>query len=354
MADIKNFFQSKGIITVLTLLVLALFLYSIGNLINLVLFTFIFAFLMNRFQTYISRYVNRIVKVDPRVILVFMYVIFLSALGLVFYKYLPIITMQIADLITEIQQFLRRPPEDPAIKFVVDSINSLPVDIQNNMANMKSILGYATGVGHMAFQVMLGIILSLFLLLEKDKIISFTRRFRYGKFPSFFRTLEHFGKKFTNSFGKVLEVQFLIASTNAVLSVLMLWIMDFPQLIGLGVMIFFLGLIPVAGVIISLIPLSMIAYNIGGFTSVMIILVMVAVLHAIEAYILNPKFMSVKTNLPTFFTLAVLLLSEHFFGIWGLIIGIPIFIFLIDMLEVPESVEGMEESEISRRQESDI
>ena len=339
MTDLKNFFQSKGVITVITLLVLVLFLYSIGNLINLVLFTFIFAFLMNRFQAYISKYVNRVVKVDPRIILVFMYVVFLSALGLVFYKYLPIITMQIADLITEIQQFLRRPPEDPAVKFVVDSINSLPLDIQNNMTNMKSILGYATGVWHVAFQVLLGIILSLFFLLEKDKIISFTKRFKYGKFSSFFRTLEHFGKKFTNSFGKVLEVQFLIASTNAVLSVLMLWIMDFPQLLGLGVMIFFLGLIPVAGVIISLIPLSMIAYNIGGFTSVIIILVMVAVLHAIEAYILNPKFMSVKTNLPTFFTLAVLLLSEHFFGIWGLIIGIPIFIFLIDMLEVPEHVE---------------
>ena len=349
MTELKKFFQSKGVITVITLLVLVLFLYSIGNLINVVLFTFIFAFLMNRFQAYISKYVNRAVKVDPRIILVFMYVVFLSALGLVFYKYLPIITMQIADLITEIQQFLRRPPEEPAVKFVVDSINSLPLDIQNNMTNMKSILGYATGVGHVAFQVLLGIILSLFLLLEKDKIISFTQRFKYSKFSSFFRTLEHFGKKFTNSFGKVIEVQFLIASTNAVLSVLMLWVMDFPQLLGLGAMIFFLGLIPVAGVIISLIPLSMIAYNIGGFTSVLIILVMVAVLHAIEAYILNPKFMSVKTNLPTFFTLAVLLLSEHFFGIWGLIIGIPIFIFLIDMLEVPEHVEEMEDEGIQQQ-----
>ena len=107
MTELKKFFQSKGVITVITLLVLVLFLYSIGNLINVVLFTFIFAFLMNRFQEYISKYVNKAVKVDPRIILVFMYVVFLSALGLVFYKYLPIITMQIADLITEIQQFLR-------------------------------------------------------------------------------------------------------------------------------------------------------------------------------------------------------------------------------------------------------
>ena len=148
--------------------------------------------------------------------------------------------------------------------------------------------------------------------------------------------IEHFGFKFVNSFGKVIEVQFLIALTNAIISVLVLWVLGFPQLIGLGIMIFFLGLIPVAGVIISLVPLCMIAYNIGGFTTVVAVVVMVMIIHALEAYILNPKFMSVKTNLPTFFTLAVLLLAEHFFGIWGLIIGIPIFIFIIDMLEIPE------------------
>ena len=188
----------------------------------------------------------------------------------------------------------------------------------------------------MLIQVLISIVLSLFLLLEKDKIISFVSRFKEGYFSMFFINLELFGKKFINTFGKVIEVQFLIASTNAVISLLVLWLMDFPQLIGLGIMIFFLGLIPVAGVIISLVPLCVIAYNIGGITTVLAVLVMIAVIHALEAYILNPKFMSVKTNLPTFVTLAVLLVSEHFLGVWGLIICIPIFIFIVDMLEIPE------------------
>ena len=61
---------------------------------------------------------------------------------------------------------------------------------------------------------------------------------------------------------------------------------------------------------------------------------MIAVIHAIEAYILNPKLMSSKTDLPIFYTFIVLIFSEHFFGVWGLIIGIPIFVFLLDILEV--------------------
>ena len=188
----------------------------------------------------------------------------------------------------------------------------------------------------LTLQIFLSILLSLFFLLEKDKIIRFTSRFKNGKFKWFFSNLGHFGNKFVNSFGKVIQVQFLIALTNSVLSLVFLSIMGFPQLIGLGIMIFFLGLIPVAGVIISLIPLSMIGYSIGGISTVIAVLVMIMIIHALESYVLNPKFMSAKTNLPAFFTFIVLLFSEHFLGIWGLIIGIPIFIFLLDILDIHE------------------
>ncbi|MEC1849616.1 AI-2E family transporter, partial [Bacillus amyloliquefaciens] len=74
------------------------------------------------------------------------------------------------------------------------------------------------------------------------------------------------------------------------------------------------------------------------------IVLVIFVIHAIETYFLNPKLMSAKTELPIFFTFTVLIFSEHFFGIWGLIIGIPIFVFLLDILDVVNN-EEMEKSE---------
>lgn len=68
-------------------------------------------------------------------------------------------------------------------------------------------------------------------------------------------------------------------------------------------------------------------------------MVIVAVVHAIEAYVLNPKLMSSKTNLPVFYTFIVLIFSEHFFGVWGLILGIPVFVFLLDVLDVKNEKE---------------
>lgn len=72
-------------------------------------------------------------------------------------------------------------------------------------------------------------------------------------------------------------------------------------------MVFFLGLVPVAGVVLSLIPLSIIAYSIGGIAYIVSLVLVIMIVHAIEAYFLNPKLMSAKTELPIFFTFIVLI-----------------------------------------------
>ena len=110
--------------------------------------------------------------------------------------------------------------------------------------------------------------------------------------------------------------------------------MSMELIIALVLLVFILRLIPVAGVIISLIPLSLVAYSVGGLRYVIYIFIVIMIIHAIEAYILNPKFMASKTELPIFYTFVVLLVGEHFLGTWGLIVGVPIFTFLLDILGV--------------------
>ena len=112
--------------------------------------------------------------------------------------------------------------------------------------------------------------------------------------------------------------------------------MKMPQIFALGLMVFVLSLVPVAGVIISLVPLSLVGYQVGGIRDVIYIIIMIMVIHALEAYILNPKFMSSRTELPIFYTFVVLLVAEHLWGTWGLIVGVPIFTFLLDVFGVKQ------------------
>ena len=87
-------------------------------------------------------------------------------------------------------------------------------------------------------------------------------------------------------------------------------------------------------VVISLIPLSMVGYSVCGIRDVIYIIIMIIAIHALESYVLNPKFMSSRTELPIFYTFVVLMVSEKLFGTWGLIVGVPIFTFLLDIMGV--------------------
>ncbi|PLT31540.1 AI-2E family transporter [Peribacillus deserti] len=331
----KDFFRSKGFIRFITLLIVVVLLLSIKSMLNLVLFSFIFSFLMGRLQDFISFHLKKIIPANSNLIIILLYSIVVVALIVVIYKYIPVVIAQISTLVKQIIHFYDHPPDNPTIVYLLDLAKKFasPQDLEKHF-NM--IYSYVTNFGKVSLQVLLAIILSLFFLLEKKRIVKFSSSFKYGKFGGFFLEIEYFGKKFINTFGKVIEVQFTIAFVNALLSTIALWILGFPQLIGLAIMIFFLGLIPVAGVFISLVPLVTIAYSIGGGMQVIYVLIMITALHALEAYVLNPKFMSAKTNLPAFYTFLVLIFSEHFLGIWGLIIGIPIFIFVLDILGVKD------------------
>ncbi len=63
--------------------------------------------------------------------------------------------------------------------------------------------------------------------------------------------------------------------------------------------------------------MTLIGYTVGGWQNVAVLIIMIIVIHILEAYVLNPKFMSSRTQLPVFFTFVVLMLSEELFGIWG-------------------------------------
>lgn len=338
MFSLNQFIKSRGFIRFLTILFLIGIFYALRGMMNLVLFTFIFIFLMGGLERIISSTISKFspIQIKPQIIITLLYTVIISALVMIVYKYIPIITLQITELVKVIIDFYKHPPDNTAIDIVISAMQQFisPSEIE---ANAVAVYSYIANIGKLSLQLFLALLLSLFFLLEKDKIKRFTSSFKRSKLGLLFTELEYLGTVFVNSFGKVIEVQFLIAFVNAGLSTIILYFLGFPQLLGLAIMIFLLGLIPVAGVIISLIPLCTIAYNIGGGMHVFYVVVLIAIIHGLESYVLNPKFMSAKTHLPTFFTFLVLVFGEHFLGIWGLILGIPIFIFVLNMLEVPET-----------------
>ncbi|PAE44393.1 MULTISPECIES: AI-2E family transporter [Bacillati] len=332
MNMINNLLKSSGFKRISIFVLLALVLYGLKDMINLILFTFIFTFLMDRLVIFLSRKI----PLNRKILVVASYSTIVGLLSYGLVKYLPMIIGEITALIKQITAFYTSKHDNIILNYLVSRLEEIQISSYLERG-FTFVISYFTDISTFSLQILIALLMSLFFLLEKPRLIEFTKKFKTSKVASIYAEIEFFSGKFVSTFGKVIEAQLIIAVVNCVLTTIALWIFGFPQLGGLSIMIFFLGLIPVAGVIISLIPLVIIGYSIGGIMTVLYVFIAIMIIHAIEAYILNPNLMSSKTNLPVFYTFLVLIFSEHFFGVWGLIIGIPVFVFILDVLEVTDN-----------------
>lgn len=327
--DFRQILQSQGFRRFAILVLICILLYSVRSMANIIILTLLFIFLMGSLHKAVLKVTDRFFSIHPKVILPILYLLLITVIVLGIYKLFPLIGDEVMQLFDIIRNAYNQPLDSEFGSYIKSFLDS--VDLKSYFQSGMGIIMKASNVG---LNVLIALILSLFFLMEKSNIAKFSRKFLTSKLSWLFVEIEYFGTKFAQTFGKVIEAQLLISLTNTVLTTLTLWALGFPHLLGLALIVFILGLIPVAGVVISLVPLSFIAFSVGGVEYVIILLIFIAILHAIEAYILNPKLMSSKTHLPIFYTFVALIFSEHIFGMWGLIIGIPIFVFILDVIDV--------------------
>lgn len=336
MDFLKQLFQKEYVKKILVLSFIALIFYLMRSLINLILLTFLVTYLIYSLHEFLYKKIGRYLHIHDTAMTIILYLFLIGIFVLSIWKYAPSIINEFIEITNELSDFKINYNNSGIGKYIEPVIQQ--IDLKNYVKDGANIIiKYATLIGKWGFNFFIALMLSMLFMLERKSINKFLIKFEASKVSQLYIYLRDFGKNFLNSFGKVIQTQIIIAIVNTGLSVVALSIMGFPQVLGLGLMIFTLSLIPVAGAIISLIPLSIIAYQIGGFIKVAYVIIMIVLLHLLESYILNPKFMSAKTKLPVFFTFIILIVSQHFMGIWGLLIGIPLFMFALDLLGVRAS-----------------
>jgi len=320
---------------VVILVIIALLVATLWGMLNLVLLTFLLTFLFYYLQKMTKKVVFRNIseKIPDGLILFTLYIVVIAVIAILSISFVPNLILQITELANLILGFdinSARDTLDPRLAELLWEIDINPYITE--FGNL--LMGSITFIGVFSLHFVFAFLLSFMILLEKDKIYRFAETLKHSKIAFVYEYTMQFGGSFVNTFGTVMKVQVTISFVNTVLSMIILAILGFPSIIGLGIMIFSLGLIPVAGVIISLVPLSVIAFTTGGFKMIIAVIAMIIGIHAIEAYVLNPKLMSVRTSLPICFVFIILLVSEHYLGVWGLLIGVPLFIFLMKSFEV--------------------
>lgn len=329
----KELFSREIFRRTLFLMSIAITIYLLGPMVNLMLLTFVFAFLMNSAQNVIVKQLKKITPVKEKLVTVALYALLFAFITLVAMKYFPLLAREVTGFLNSVSIDDFKVGSPVIDDFIAQAIQQ--VDFNNYIkSGVNMTIQLASKIGSLSLQAFIAIILSMFFILEKKKVFAFLEKFKDSKLSGFYNYFSFYGNNFLNTFGKVMQAQIIIAFINSIISVCFLYIFGFPNLATLWIMIFILSLVPVAGVVVSLLPLSIIAFKIGGFAKIVSVMIMIGLVHAFESYVLNPKLMSAKVELPIFFTFIILLVAEHLIGVWGLLIGIPLFIFLLEILDV--------------------
>ena len=141
--------------------------------------------------------------------------------------------------------------------------------------------------------------------------------------------------------GRAIEAQAWIACVNTLLTLIGMLLLDIPLVAVLSMIVFVCSFIPVLGVFLSTTPIVLVALNTGGPMLSLAAIGMVVVIHAFEAYLLNPLIYGRHLRLNPVLTLIILYVGYHAFGLWGMLLGVPVARYFIhDVLGVPFKERG--------------
>ena len=261
----------------------------------------------------------------------------------------------ITDLIALLQSLSQKLNIDMGIDNLQHTLNQWQ-GLSSQFSNLINIISPSTDtntllaqffrIGSIFFQVLFGYVLSFIWLLEYEKVERYFLQLKQSPFAFFYNDLRIIFQKITKSFWLVFQAQGQIAVVNTLLTVIGLTIIGiifgpiatnhsyfFPYLLALWCITFLTSFIPMLGIFIGGIPILFAgASGYPGWGIIITLLSMLLVIHTIEGYFLNPRLVGKSLNIPSPVIFMILLVSEHFMGIAGFFLGVPVYLLLTEFI----------------------
>jgi predicted PurR-regulated permease PerM len=167
----------------------------------------------------------------------------------------------------------------------------------------------------------------LFMTLMVAGYIMHTREAIVG----FFRSLappnarlgfDHLLTRVDRGLAGVVRGQLLICLVNGVVSAIGFGLFGLKYWPILAILAGVMSIVPIFGSIASSVPVVLIGLTQGFWVALWVLLWIIGV-HQIEANLLNPKIIGVAAKIHPVLVVLSLIIGEHFFGIWGALLGVP-------------------------------
>jgi len=309
-----------------------LLLYVLRDLFALVFFTFILAFVSYR----ISEYAVEHLDVTRRFAISFTYLILILALLGLGYLIVPRVfkeARQFARDLPDVETKITQTFSNWRTKYTefapILNTYAEPDRLDRELAELRAAAEEALPQLIREFlgglmTVVFSIVFSFLIVIDLARLRRDIKRLRETRLHDFIQETARPIVTFGRIVGRAFEAQIFIALVNTLLTVLGMLLLGIPKVALLGIVVFLFSFIPVLGVILSSVPIMLVAFNAEGFWLAFLALGMVLFVHAVEAYVINPRIYAEHMKMNPVLVLIVLFLGHHLFGVWGVLLAVPV------------------------------
>lgn len=325
--------------TLFNILVLAAFVFSLFFLKSLVLVVLtsvvLASFIRTSAEAARARFgMSRILSI------VLMYLITFCFFAGVFYFFLPVLVVEITNIIPLISTYL---PEGSTL------LGGLTPESFSGTSGLADADGVSSLINK--FEVFLGIILSGFgntlsaffgglLNVVLVIIISFYLSVSADGIESFLRILTPIRKEayvidlWKRSQKKIalwMQGQLMLGLVVGVLTFIGLTLLNVPQAILLAVVAAIFELIPF-GIFLAAIPAVSLAFGAGGISLGLMTVALYVVVQQLEGYLIAPLVVNKMTGVSPLVVILAVLIGVNLAGFWGLILGVPVAVTMLEYI----------------------
>jgi predicted PurR-regulated permease PerM len=181
----------------------------------------------------------------------------------------------------------------------------------------RALLG---GVVRSIFFVVLLIMITAFISMDAPRIMAWVERLVPRALHADWERLVH---EIDRTLAGVVRGQLTVCFLNGTLTLIGLLVLRIPFPFALAALATVLYLLPIFGTIISTAPVVLLALTGGGPSKALLALGLILGIHALEAYILNPKILGDAARIHPVLIVLALVVGEYYFGLVGALLAFP-------------------------------
>lgn len=229
--------------------------------------------------------------------------------------------------------------EEKYLYLINDNFNKFIEYIIKVATNLIPILGtLITRIASSIWNILLGIVISIYLLADKEKFFGLSKKVVYSIFSnSAAKRVIQITHRSNDTFGKFLVGKILDSFIIGILTFIILSVAKMPYAILVSVIVGITNIIPFFGPFIGAIPSFIIILFVSPIKALWF-LVIIIIVQQLDGNIIGPKILGDSIGISAFWILFSILVAGKFLGIVGMIIGVPLFAVVYSI--VKEIVEA--------------